>query len=906
MMTGTMCSAVCGRGMPYYLIIFCLVLLITPAVTGMEAPAVTGITPANGVNSTTLAITNLAGTNFTAGATVILTPDPVKPVHTGSLLNGGGALLSNPRSVFVAGNYAYVTSVGSNALEIVDVTNPAAPVHKSSISHGEGGALLLNPQSVFVAGNYAYVASYDSNALEIVDVTDPAAPVHTGSISDGGGSGAPFLNKPYSVYVAGNYAYVASYGSNELEIVDVTNRANPVHKGYIFISAPRSVYVSGTYAYVASAGSDALVIVNVTNPADPNIAGSISNGGGALLNDPYSVYISGNNAYVASYSSNALEIVDVTNPAAPVHKGSISNPPLTANPQSVYVSGNYAYLASSSNTLVIVDVTNPAVPIQKGYIQDGGSVAPFLDNPSSVYVSGNYIYVASFGSNSNALEIVDIGTVTATAVNVVSAHQITGMLNLNSKIAGLYNVVVTNPDGKFGTLSRGFTVLAAGAPAASFTGTPASGTSPLTVSFTDSSTQPSSWNWSFGEGNFSTLQNPVHTYYRGGAYTVSLTVTNAKGTDTLTRIDYIIVNGDKIGIFRNSTGYWKLDYNNTGAVSKSFRYGTTKDIPLAGDWNGDGTSDAAVFRPSNGNWYVNYFKDTITDKTFHFGMTGDIPVVGDWDGNGISDAGVFRPSVGNWYMDTTKTGVVNKTFHFGMAGDIPVVGDWDGNGISDAGVFRPSVGNWYMDTTKTGVVNKKFHFGMAGDIPVVGDWDGNGISDAGVFRPSVGNWYMDTTKTGVVNKTFHFGIKGDTPVVGDWDGNGTSDAAVFRPSNGYWYMDTTKTGVANKVFHFGKSGDSPIAGKWSTGNTRVAPVAAFVANITSGRSPLTVKFTDRSPGCPTSWYWSFGDGTTSILQNPAHTYTSNKKTQSYTVTLTVTNLVGSNTKTITGYITVVK
>jgi PKD repeat protein len=434
------------------------------------------------------------------------------------------------------------------------------------------------------------------------------------------------------------------------------------------------------------------------------------------------------------------------------------------------------------------------------------------------------------------------------------------MLNLNSKIAGLYTVVVTNPDGKFGTLSRGFTVLAAGAPTASFTGTPTSGTSPLTVSFTDSSTQPSSWNWSFGEGNFSTVQNPVHTYYRGGAYTVSLNVTNAKGTDTLTRTDYIIVNGDKIGIFRNSTGYWKLDYNNTGAVSKSFRYGTTKDIPLAGDWNGDGTTDAAVFRPSNGNWYVNYFKDTITDKTFHFGMTGDIPLVGDWDGNGISDAGVFRPSVGNWYLDTTKTGVVNKTFHFGMAGD----------------------------------------------IPLVGDWDGNGISDAGVFRPSVGNWYMDTTKTGVVNKTFHFGMKGDIPVVGDWDGNGTSDAAVFRPSNGYWYLNYYKNSIVNKKILFGTPGDTPTIGIWSTGHIRIVPVAAFVANTTSGRSPLAVKFTDRSPGCPTSWHWSFGDGTTSILQNPAHTYTSNKKTQSYTVTLIVTNSVGSNTKTITGYITVVK
>ena len=68
-------------------------------------------------------------------------------------------------------------------------------------------------------------------------------------------------------------------------------------------------------------------------------------------------------------------------------------------------------------------------------------------------------------------------------------------------------------------------------------------------------------------------QNPVHTYNRGGAYTVSLNVTNTKGTNTRTQPGYIIVNGDKIGIFRNSTGDWKLDYNNSGAVSKAFHSG---------------------------------------------------------------------------------------------------------------------------------------------------------------------------------------------------------------------------------------------------------------------------------------------------------------------------------------------
>jgi PKD repeat protein len=63
--------------------------------------------------------------------------------------------------------------------------------------------------------------------------------------------------------------------------------------------------------------------------------------------------------------------------------------------------------------------------------------------------------------------------------------------------------------------------------AANFTVSPASGYLPLSVQFTDQSTGPvTSWSWSFGDGNTSTLQNPQYTYPGAGNYTVSLTVTN--------------------------------------------------------------------------------------------------------------------------------------------------------------------------------------------------------------------------------------------------------------------------------------------------------------------------------------------------------------------------------------------
>jgi hypothetical protein len=219
-----------------------------------------------------------------------------------------------------------------------------------------------------------------------------------------------------------------------------------------------------------------------------------------------------------------------------------------------------------------------------------------------------------------------------------------------------------------------------------------------------------------------------------------------------------------------------------------------------------------VFR--QGAWYLDYNTDGVADRTFPFGKSGDIPIVGDWDSNGISDAGVFRPANGNWYLDTTRTGVVTTTFRFGKTGDVPATGDWDGDVSTDIGVFRPSSGMWYLDSTKTGGVNWTFPFGKTGDVPVVGDWDGNGISDAGIFRPANGYWYLDTTRTGVVNTTFRFGKTGDIPVTGDWDGDGSSDAGIFRPATGTWYLNYHKDSVADDTFPFGLSGDLPEVGKW--------------------------------------------------------------------------------------------
>jgi beta propeller repeat protein len=79
------------------------------------------------------------------------------------------------------------------------------------------------------------------------------------------------------------------------------------------------------------------------------------------------------------------------------------------------------------------------------------------------------------------------------------------------------------------------------------------------------------------------------------------------------------------------------------------------------------------------------------------------------------------------------------------------------------------------------------------------------------------------------------------------------------------------------------------------------PTADFAANSTLGVAPLTVQFVDMSTGNPTSWSWDFGDGGTSLIQNPVYTFNT---AGTYTVTLTVSNALGSDKKTLIDYITV--
>lgn len=139
--------------------------------------------------------------------------------------------------------------------------------------------------------------------------------------------------------------------------------------------------------------------------------------------------------------------------------------------------------------------------------------------------------------------------------------------------------------------------------------------------------------------------------------------------------------------------------------------------------------------------------------SFHWGNVGDIPVSGDWNGDGFDTLGLFRPSTGQWFLTddpyfANSPGAPLTVLSFASPGDIPVTGDWTGTGTETPGVFRQ--GRWYFVTSlHSGAADMSTLFGNPGDAPVPGYWTGatptNHTTTVAVWR--AGTWYLADTNS---------------------------------------------------------------------------------------------------------------------------------------------------------------
>ena len=283
-----------------------------------------------------------------------------------------------------------------------------------------------NPYNVYVQGNYAYVANFGSNTLTIYDVSIPTSPTSEGSATLPGSN-----PHPYAVYVQGKYAYVIAENTNILYIYDVSNPHAPTLAGSVATGTnPYDVYVSGRYAYVVNEGASTLTIYDVSNPSQPV---QVSGGSVATGTNPYSVYVQGKYAYVANEGGNSLSVYDVSNPGSPTSSSSVTIPGSNPHPYAVYVQGLYAYVvAENTSKLYVYYLGNfGSAPVDEGNVATG-------TNPYSVFVSGRYAYVANKGGNS--LGVYDVSTPASPAA--VGTAVTTGTAPYSVFVSGRYAYVV--------------------------------------------------------------------------------------------------------------------------------------------------------------------------------------------------------------------------------------------------------------------------------------------------------------------------------------------------------------------------------------------------------------------------------------------------------------------------------
>lgn len=306
-----------------------------------------------------------------------------------------------------------------------------------------------------------------------------------------------------------------------------------------------------------------------------------------------------------------------------------------------------------------------------------------------------------------------------------------------------------------------------------------------------------------------------------GPHTITVTATDSDGTpDTgsasVNVTSTLIMTGTKAGVFRNGVSFLENTEGNgvyTAGVDRFIPSFTPPggaqagDLPVTGDWTGDGHAKVGIYRPSTGTWWLDANNNgvfDVGDYTYQFGgLTGDLPVAGDWNAvagvSGHKDCiGVYRSQGSFWLLDLNCNGAFDNTptdafFPFGgLPGDVPVVGRWTGG------------------TTQVGVVRKYAPGGVPQGNPFF--W----VPDAGLAN--AGN--SPSNHPPLLADCFAYGgLTGDVFVTGDWNKTGTSQAGVYRA--GFWVLDAALPGapqaahVPGFTFGYGGStGDVPVPGKW--------------------------------------------------------------------------------------------
>ena len=399
-------------------------------------------------------------------------------------------------------------------------------------------------------------------------------------------------------------------------------------------------------------------------------------------------------------------------------------------------------------------------------------------------------------------------------------------------------------------------------PVADFTASQTQGCIPMTVNFSDLSTNnPTSWFWNFPGGipSSSTEQNPTVIYTVPGIYDVTLVSTNSAGSNTIFQGQYIQVEDTPTSNFDYIANGTMYIFNNlsTGGSNYTWFFGdgnTSNEINPVHDYGTGGTYEVSLIVINNCGVATSMQLITIVTQ----------PVAG-FDASPTSGCSPLTVQ----FTDQSSSNVTS--WFWGFPGGTPST-SVDQNPL----VIYNTPGVYSVDLTVTNVSGSDMisqtDYITVDDVPSTN------------FTQVTNELTVDFTNTSTNANSY------------SWDFGDGNSSTETNPTHTY-------SGDGNYTVVLTATNDCGSVTHTQTVTISTLPSANFEANVTNGCAVLTVQFNDLSSSNTTSWIWSFpgGNPLTSTEQNPVVVYNS---AGVYSVTLVASNSTGDNTITLADYITV--
>ncbi len=426
---------------------------------------------------------------------------------------------------------------------------------------------------------------------------------------------------------------------------------------------------------------------------------------------------------------------------------------------------------------------------------------------------------------------------------------------------GVYTVTLT-ATGTCGTSTSTQTVTIVTVPSAGFTASPTSGCGPLTVQFTNaSSANAVSFLWAFpgGTPDTSTAENPVVTYNTPGTYSVTLTVSNAAGSNSATQTNFITVNADPSAGFTSSVNGATASFTNNSANANSYAWdfgdgnSSTENNPVH-TYSADGTYTVTL--TATNPCGTSTFTQTVTIAT---------PPTAGFSATPTADCGPLT-------VQFTSVSSANSTdFFWEFPGGTPTTST-----AQNPVVVYNTPGTYSVTLT---VSNAQ------------GSNSATQTNYITVFEDAAASFTSTTNGASV-----QFTNTSSNATTYLWDFGDGNSSTTENPTHTYT-TDGTYTVTLTASNSCGASTTT------QTVTITTPPTAGFTAGPTSGCASLTVQFTSTASANATDFFWEFPGGTpaTSTAENPVVVYNA---PGTYSVTFTAGNAAGNNSATQTNYITV--